>query len=44
MYRNIDSIIQQNYTNYHVVYTDDASSDLTGFKVKDYLSLKGAKI
>ena len=34
IYRNIDSILQQNYTNYHVVYTDDNSPDMTGSKVK----------
>jgi hypothetical protein len=27
IYRNIDSILQQNYSNYHIVYTDDASTD-----------------
>jgi len=27
IYRNIDSILQQNYTNYHVIYTDDFSND-----------------
>lgn len=27
---NIDSIVQQNYTNYHVVVIDDASTDRTG--------------
>ena len=27
IYRNIDSILQQNYTNFHVVYTDDNSKD-----------------
>lgn len=37
IYRNIDSILQQNYTNYHVVYTDDASPDLTGQRVIEYL-------
>jgi glycosyltransferase involved in cell wall biosynthesis len=30
IYRNLNSILQQNYTNYHVVYTDDASTDNTG--------------
>jgi glycosyltransferase involved in cell wall biosynthesis len=28
--RNLDSILHQNYTNYHVVYTDDASTDQNG--------------
>jgi glycosyltransferase involved in cell wall biosynthesis len=40
IYRNIDSILQQNYTNYHVVYTDDHSTDSTGLKVKEYLQSK----
>lgn len=40
IYRNIDSILQQNYTNYHVVYTDDNSSDETGEIVKKYLADK----
>ena len=43
LYRNIDSILQQNYTNYHVVYTDDASPDRTGETVKDYLKEKGVE-
>lgn len=42
MYRNIDSILQQNYSNYHVVYTDDNSPDLTGHKVNLYLDQKGS--
>lgn len=40
IYRNLDSILQQNYTNYHVIYTDDHSKDNTGQKVKDYLQQK----
>jgi hypothetical protein len=40
IYRNIDSILQQNYTNYHIAYTDDASTDSTGIKVQQYLTLK----
>jgi hypothetical protein len=40
IYRNIDSILQQNYTNYHIAYTDDASTDSTGAKVQQYLTLK----
>lgn len=27
--RNLNSIFMQNYTNYHVVYVDDASEDDT---------------
>lgn len=41
MYRNIDSILQQNYTNYHVVYTDDFSPDQTGQKTVEYLNERG---
>ena len=41
IYRNIDSILQQNYTNYHVVYTDDDSPDQTGEMVQKYLKEKG---
>ncbi len=40
IYRNIDSILQQNYTNFHVIYTDDNSSDRTGEMVKKYLTEK----
>jgi glycosyltransferase involved in cell wall biosynthesis len=43
IYRNIDSILQQNYSNYHVVYTDDASPEKTGKHVKEYLKSKGVE-
>ena len=29
LYRNLDSIFMQNYTNYHIVYMDDNSPDNT---------------
>lgn len=29
IYRNIDSILQQDYLNYHIIYTDDHSTDHT---------------
>lgn len=35
--RNLNSIFMQNYTNYHIVYIDDASSDKTGEYVKSYV-------
>ncbi len=35
---NIQSILQQNYSNYHVVFIDDKSDDGTGQLLKDYLS------
>ncbi len=34
---NIQSILQQNYTNYHVVFIDDKSDDRTGELLKEYL-------
>ena len=37
IYRNLDSIFMQNYHNYHVVYTDDKSTDKTASLVKEYL-------
>ena len=35
--RNLDSIFQQNYKNYHVVYVNDASTDGTGEYVQAYM-------
>jgi glycosyltransferase involved in cell wall biosynthesis len=35
--RNLESIIKQNYTNFKVIYIDDASIDGTGQFVEDYL-------
>ena len=40
LYRNLDSILQQDYANYHVVYTDDHSPDNTGQIVQKYLAEK----
>jgi cellulose synthase/poly-beta-1,6-N-acetylglucosamine synthase-like glycosyltransferase len=37
LYRNLDSIFQQDYTNYHIVYTDDNSDDKTGEHVKEHI-------
>lgn len=38
--RNLDSIFMQNYENYHVVYTDDASPKNTSKLVEDYLKAR----
>lgn len=35
--RNLDSIFQQEYKNYHLVYVNDASTDGTGDYVKSYM-------
>ena len=35
--RNLDSVFQQEYQNYHVVYVNDASTDGTGEYVKQYM-------
>jgi glycosyltransferase involved in cell wall biosynthesis len=35
--RNLDSIFQQEYQNYHLVYVNDASTDGTGDYVKAYM-------
>lgn len=36
--RNLNSIFMQNYSNYHVVYIDDASPDKTGEHVAKYVA------
>ncbi len=36
--RNIDSVLSQNYSNYHVIYTDDCSPDATGDYVEQYIN------
>ncbi len=36
---NLRSVLQQNYTNYRVIYVDDHSSDDTGALVKNYLAI-----
>ncbi len=35
--KNLDSIFMQKYSNYHVIYTDDCSTDATGALVKSYI-------
>lgn len=32
--RNLDSIAQQNYTNFHIVVINDGSTDATGVLIK----------
>jgi cellulose synthase/poly-beta-1,6-N-acetylglucosamine synthase-like glycosyltransferase len=34
---NLDSVFQQNYENYFVVYVNDVSSDRTGELVQEYM-------
>lgn len=36
--RNLDSVRDQQYTNYHVMYIDDASKDGTGDAVRKYVA------
>ena len=35
--RNIKSVVQQNYTNFHISVIDDASEDATGGKILEFL-------
>lgn len=35
--KNIKSIVQQNYTNFHISIIDDASEDATGGKILSFL-------
>lgn len=34
---NLDSLVNQNYTNYHIIYIDDCSHDGTGDLVAEYI-------
>ena len=36
--KNLSSIFAQKYDNYRVIYIDDASTDLTGAKVEEYVA------
>lgn len=36
-FRNLNSILQQDYKNYHIIYIDDASKDGTAEKVNAYI-------
>jgi glycosyltransferase involved in cell wall biosynthesis len=39
--KNLDSITRQDYKNYRIIYTDDASPDETGKAVQDYITQNG---
>ena len=39
--KNISSIFNQNYSNYRVIYIDDASTDNTGTLVKNFVEKIG---
>jgi glycosyltransferase involved in cell wall biosynthesis len=39
--RNLDSVFSQNYSNYHVLYIDDCSSDGTADLVERYVKERG---
>ncbi len=40
-YSNLESVFNQNYTNYHVIYIDDCSTDGTADLVECYAQTKG---
>lgn len=39
--KNLDSVFDQNYTNWHLIYMDDCSPDGTGELVKAYVKERG---
>jgi glycosyltransferase involved in cell wall biosynthesis len=39
--KNLDSIFMQKYSNYHIIYVDDASTDGTGDLVEEYARQRG---
>ena len=39
--KNLDSVFNQDYKNFRVIYTDDASTDNTYSLVKEYIEAKG---
>ena len=41
--RNLDSVFSQNYTNYRVIYVDDASLDNTATNVQQYIEKCGCQ-
>lgn len=38
---NLESVLKQNYSNYHILYIDDASPDDTGSLVENYINAYG---
>lgn len=40
---NLDSVLEQNYTNYRIIYVDDCSKDGTAEAVEEYLKQKVQK-
>ena len=36
-FRNLNSILQQDYSNYHIIFIDDASKDGTADVVRNYI-------
>lgn len=41
--RNLDSVLEQRYNNFHLIYVDDHSPDETGELVQEYVKLKKAE-
>lgn len=41
---NINSILKQEYKNYHIVFIDDASTDGTGEQIEKFLAVSQTKI
>lgn len=39
--QNIESVLNQNYTNYHIIYIDDASNDGTAQLMEEYIATHG---
>lgn len=37
--KNLNSVVNQNYSNYHIIYTDDCSTDGTAELVEKYIKL-----
>jgi hypothetical protein len=38
--RNLDSIVNQKYSNFHIIYLDDCSPDGTGQRVQEYIETR----
>ena len=38
--KNLDSVFNQRYSNYRIIYLDDASTDQTGYLVEKYIQEK----